>query len=54
MKIRIGDSQNYETILRVQNMMTFAKEGNQWLVVREFDWNISQPTGWTCNHRLAF
>ena len=21
-------------------MMTFAKEGNQWLVVREFGWNI--------------
>merc|ERR1712004_959701 len=27
------------------NMMTCAKEGNQWLVVREFGWNISQPTG---------
>jgi len=26
-------------------MMTCAKEGSQWLVVRESGWNISQPTG---------
>ena len=33
--------------------MTCAKEGNQWLVVREFGWNISQPTGRTSPSCLA-
>ena len=42
-----------KNILRVQNMMTCAKEGNQWLVVREFGWNISQPTGRTSPSCLA-